>query len=110
MGVDRTDYLIVGWKLNKDLCDELHDDALLDSEHYVYDAVSGKYLIFGKIVARAGQPEGFEFTEIKPEALVLMNDELYELKALFNELTGRQLMECIESDTVPKAMLFSHFW
>jgi hypothetical protein len=109
MGVDRTDYLVIGWKLNKDLYRELSDDAIM-SGYFIYDVMCGEYLVFGKIIAHAEEPDGFYFTEIKPESLILMNNEIYELKQTFKELTGRQLMECIESDIVPKAMLFSHFW
>lgn len=109
MGVDRTDYLVIGWKVNKDLYSELSDEAV-NGGLFIYDNMCGKYLVFGKVITTANEPEGFDFTEIKPESLILMNAEVNELKALFNELTGRQLMNCVESGTVPKAMLFSHFW
>jgi len=108
MGVDRTDYLVVGWKLKKELYDDLPEDAAM-CDNLIYDGMTGEYLVFGKIIATANEPEGFDFTEIKPESLVLMNAEVDELKTLFKELTGRQLMDCVESGTVAMAMLFSHF-
>ena len=109
MGVDRTDYLVVGWKLKKELYDDLPEDAVM-CDNLIYDYMCGEYLVFGKVITSGNEPEGFDFTEIEPESLVLMNAETNKFKDLFKELTGRKLMDCVESDTVPKAMLFSHFW
>jgi len=108
MGIDRTDYLIVGWKLNPDLYREL-DIAATDSGQFIYDYMSGKYLVFGNVIAHTEEPEGFDFTTIEPEQLIMTDYEIFEMKQNFMSLTDRRLMECAE-ETVPKAMLFSHFW
>ena len=115
MGVDRSDYLMVGWKLDVDKTLD-HDDWDIDLmyeeflDSIIYDGMSGKYAVYGKIIANADNNyEGFSFTEIKPESLILTADEIREFREDFKKLGVGELLDCVEDQT-PKAILFSHFW
>lgn len=71
MGVDRTDYLMWGVMVDPDQA--AHDD--LEAERYqedgarfdlIYDGMSGKYAVAGKIVAKSDPHEGIDFVDIGP--------------------------------------------
>lgn len=74
MGVDRTDYLIYGVKIDPDLVDyDKHEDLINGAPtapfDLVYDGMSGQYAVAGKIIARSDPYEGLEFKEITEDAL-----------------------------------------
>lgn len=114
MGVYRTDYVMVGWKLKKKLVDHVDFDwdRVYDRapDEFIYDGMCGNYLVFGKLVCNSDGYEGFSFTGLEPADLVLSDEELDELKELFREITFGQLIEdWTETVTEPKAFIFSHF-
>jgi hypothetical protein len=114
MGVSRTDYVVVGWKLKKELVDhkDFDWDRMYDraSDEFIYDGMCGNYLVFGKLVCYSDEYEGFVFTELEPADLVLSDEELDELKGLFKEVTfGQELDTWVETSAEPKAFIFSHF-
>jgi hypothetical protein len=113
MGVDRYDYLMVGWKLDVDKTLE-HDDW---DDEFVYDEFGnylithnyGEYAVYGKIVAYANEKYvGFEMTELKPESLILAADEIREFREDFKKLGVGELLDCVEDQT-PKTFIFSQF-
>lgn len=74
MGVDRTDYLMYGVKIDPDLVDyDKHENLICGVPgapfDLVYDGMSGKYAVAGKIIARSREYEGLEFHEITDESL-----------------------------------------
>jgi hypothetical protein len=116
MGVDRTDYLVLGWKLNTDLLkhpsfdlDRVYDRA---PDEFIYDSMTGEYAVFGRIILEVSdETEGFTFNELEPADLVLSEDEISILRELFREMTfGLELNDWIEGPKEPRALLFSHFW
>jgi hypothetical protein len=114
MGVDRYDYLMVGWKLDVDKTLE-HDDWDIDlmydefPDSIIYDGMSGEYAFYGKIIAQADDKyEGFTLTELKPESLILTVDEIREFREDFKKLGVGELLDCVEDQT-PKTFIFSHF-
>lgn len=71
MGVDRTDYLMWGAKVDPDDVSKRYDE--LEPEMYgedgrrfdlVYDGMGGKYAVAGKVIAQSGKYDGLEFCEI----------------------------------------------
>ena len=72
MGVDRTDYLMWGVRVDPDAVDfDKHEKEINGAPgrrfHLIYDGMSGKYAVAGKIVAQSDSYEGFAFTEIRPD-------------------------------------------
>lgn len=114
MGLYRTDYVMVGWKLKKELVDHVDFDwdRVYDRapDEFIYDGMCGNYLVFGKLVLYSDEYEGFTFAELEPADLVLSDKELNELKELFREITFGQLIEdWVKTGSEAKAFIFSHF-
>ena len=113
MGVDRSDYLMVGWKLDTDKTidnDKWDDDLVyLEFENCLIIHNYGEYAVYGKIIANADDKyEGFLLTEITPESLILTTEEIQTYREDFKKLGIGDLLDCAEDQT-PKAILFSHF-
>lgn len=104
MGVYRTDYLFYGVKVDPEKVDwDKHEDLINGAPgaafDMVYDGMSGKYAVAGKVIAKSDPYEGMEFTEITPDMLPADPDALM---AQISEQFGPQL-------EAPKLFLFSHF-
>jgi len=74
MGVDRTEYLIYGVKIDPDLVDhDKHEPMMCGAPgaafDLIYDGMSGKYAVAGKIIAKSEPYDGIEFTEITDDML-----------------------------------------
>lgn len=74
MGVDRTDYLIYGAKFDPALVDYDKHESMIAGEpgapfDLIYDGMSGKYAVAGKVIAKSDRYDGLEFTEITDEML-----------------------------------------
>jgi len=74
MGVDRTDYLMLGTDVGSDAFDwdrhaREYEGAPNRRFDIVYDGMSGKYCIAGKIIAKSDPYEGIEMVRIEPETL-----------------------------------------
>lgn len=74
MGVERTDYLMWGAKVDPEAVDVDRDEAEMHGDpgaafDLVYDGMSGEYAIAGKIVAKAGGYDAECFQEIALSAL-----------------------------------------
>jgi hypothetical protein len=115
MGVDRSDYLIYGYKMPPDYLEskgiELFEDRKYlpfiegwKDEDYsiVHDQMCGKYCVFGYSVAYANS-NGFEFVELPPDGWPVTADQV---KEKFKEVFGFDSSELGE----PKVLLFSHYW
>ncbi len=122
MGVDRTDYVIIGYKLpyrfkgvisGKDI--DWHDDTFLPYVEgrkgvvfsIIIDQMCGDYAVFGKVLARAYDDTGFEFKEINYE-----ESNFDEVKEKFVELFGGYtVMDMLDKEFQyePKLFVFSNF-
>lgn len=106
MGVDRTDYLMFGVKLDYDVFDwDKHEveaeggpDAAFD---LVQDGMGGKYVVAGKIIARSDPYEGIEFREIAT------SDLPQDVPLLARTVSDKMGVPLAPSDF--KLFLFSHF-
>jgi len=104
MGVYRTDYLMYGVKLAFDQVDYDKHEAEIHGEpgaafDIVYDGMSGKYAVAGKVIARSDGDEGLEFTEITDD---LLPKEPAALKATIEASIGAPVGDM-------KLYLFSHY-
>lgn len=115
MGVDRTDYIVYGWKLpygyfkNKGI-DVWRDDKYLPfiegwkDEKYtlITDGMTGRYTLFGLLIAQAAE-EGFEFFELTDESAQGVSK--IEIVKKFKEVFGIE-----DADIgLPKALVFTHW-
>jgi hypothetical protein len=84
MGIDRTDYIVYGWKLPYDLKDskgdkiDFWDDKYLpmieghENEKYsiIIDGMSGEYVVFGIIIAQADESCGWNFVKLNQKQMI----------------------------------------
>jgi hypothetical protein len=116
MGVDRIDYLMIGWKLNAKITevkDFNWDIAYYDlPDNFIYDGMCGKYAVFGDVIAHSDIYDGFDFTYVKEPKM--SDDRIAMLKQSFTKMTGEQLENWIQwddgsIDASPRLMLFTHY-
>lgn len=76
MGVGRTDYLVWGVKLDPKSIGNIYDrfEAEICGDpgkrfDMVYDGMSGKYAVAGKVIAKSDPYEGLDFVEIDSAAM-----------------------------------------
>lgn len=115
MGVDRSDYLIYGYKLPADYL-KSKGIEIFEGDKYmpyiegwkgedyaiVHDQMAGKYCVFGYSVAYANS-NGFKFVELPPDGWPVTADQIKEkFKEVFDFVDG-ELGE-------PKVLLFTHYW
>lgn len=115
MGVDRSDYLIYGYKLPIDYfktkgVDIWEDEKYLPliegwkGEDYsiVHDQMCGNYYVFGYSIARANS-NGFEFLELPVDGWPVTGERVKEKFSEAFGFTDETLGE-------PKVLLFTHYW
>lgn len=115
MGVDRTDYIIYGYKMPYDYPTSkgvnIWDDKKFlpyiegwKGEDYslIQDGMGGEYCVFGLRIAHASEPDGFTFIELPAEG---WPNKINEVKAKLNEVFGFNDAELGE----PKVLIFSHY-
>jgi hypothetical protein len=74
MGVDRTDYLMFGVKVNPRAVDYDRHQAMIEGQpgapfDLIDEGMSGKYAVAGKIIAKLDNYDGIEFIEITDDLL-----------------------------------------
>lgn len=116
MGVDRSDYVIVGYKMPYNLKVngeqiEWYDDKYLrfvegwqdEPFRLVVDGMSGEYAVFGEVLTYSTENDGgVEFTEIDVAAI-----DFTKVKAKFMELFGEFLPP--DFPIHPKVLAFTHW-
>jgi hypothetical protein len=115
MGVDRSDYLIYGFKMEPNYLESKGVELFEDSKYLpfiegwkgedysiVYDQMMGKYCVFGFRIAYADS-EGFRFLGLPAEGWPIQAEQV---KAKFKEVFGFNCGELGE----PEVLLFSHYW
>ena len=107
MGVDRSDYIVYGWKMKYSDDIDYYDDKFQKyleghpdvDETLVIDGMCGEYAVFGTYVDHVEDDgDGWEFKELAFEDF-----DSAHLKELYKELFGT------EPEGEPKLMIFSHF-
>lgn len=119
MGVDRTDYIIFGFKLNPEELKRkninLWDEKYLPYREgrknipysIIHDGMCGEYTVFGKVINSTGDYEGTSFTVINYKDF--FDDELNnELIQDFIALFGKELYETLDEEE-PQMLVFSHY-
>jgi len=115
MGVERTDYIIFGWKLSDDCRKKINnlnqnnEDLILpyiegwaDCKYRIIeDGMSDEYSVFGIELESADQYNGWDFFEIEIDKI--KQNDILKLKEEYNKLFGIILDE-------PKLFIFSHYW
>jgi hypothetical protein len=106
MSVDRTDYLMFGADVGtKEFDWDKHEAEIEGAEgrrfDIVYDGMSGKYCIAGKIIAKSEPYEGIEMVKIDPAKIEV---DRSALAAVVSDAFGRDVSEDDFS-----LILFSHF-
>lgn len=110
MSVDRTDYIVYGWKLpytttnrtrlNSDQCLSMIEGHSGEEFILVLDDMCGDYIVFGKrISSDFGKESGWEFIQLD-----LKNYNSDEVKSKFLEVFG------IIPSEEPSLFIFSHFY
>ena len=106
MGVDRTDYIIYGWKfpyMDSEEAEDVHE-KLKEGEAFIDDGMCGEYSVFGLQLAEGGHDwEGWNFKELdfKDHKAEDLKKRYYEIFDWIIE--GEPLEE-------PKLFIFSHFY
>lgn len=113
MGVDRSDYIIYGWKMPYEILDAQGNEIDLWNEKFesvmcgfkeekyalISDGITGDYNVFGLSVLKCNDEyDGWDFVDI--DIKKFDEDEIIEK---FIELFG------FEPKTNPKLFIFSHF-
>lgn len=113
MGVDRTDYILFGWKLPFQLKDkngneiDPWDEKLMPyieghkgvEYSFIVDGMCGDYCAFGKNMGSATDDgEGWGFTDLDFSSI-----NVEEAKKLYVELFNLEIV------TEPKLFIFSHY-
>ena len=89
MSVDRTDYVIYGIRLPFDDLDYDEYEAEICGKEgrrfdLIYDGMSGKYAIAGKIIVKGDQYEGFGLTSIKDVSYLEKHEYIENCKNIYN--------------------------
>lgn len=113
MGVDRSDYIIYGWKLPYEILDtegkeiDLYHEKFesmmcgFEEEEYtlISDGMCGNYNVFGIPILYCNEEyEGWDFVEID-----IQKFDADKVKAKYKEMFKT------EPETEPKLFIFSHF-
>ena len=106
MGVDRTDYLMFGADMGTKAFEYDDFESEMDGApnrrfDVVYDGMSGKYCIAGKIIAKSDPYDGIDMVKIDPNK---MDVDRAALAAAVSDAFGRKL-----SPDDFSLILFSHF-
>lgn len=119
MGVERTDYIIFGFKfdpaeLKRNNIDIWDDKYLPFTEGHkgvtdtiVYDGMNGEYIVFGKLINKAEEYDGVGFHSISIKDFFDVEEER-RLRDKFIELFGSQIYDGLDK-TNPEMMVFSHY-
>lgn len=106
MGVDRTDYIVYGWKLpyymkinneEIDWWDEKYEEYSDEKMVLIPDVMSDEYVVFGQLITSAdGRYEGWDFVNLD---LTSLDSELVKFKY-------RKLFELDDDEFIGKPTLF----
>ncbi len=104
MGVDRTDYLMWGVKVDVESAFSLEEEleAEIDGADgrrfdLIIDGMSGQYAVAGKIIAKSDPYDGLDFTVIEPAQIAWDTQLAIRVRSVFPDAEDFSLM------------LFSHF-
>lgn len=119
MSVDRTDYVIYGYKIDPkqlrrmgvNIHDDKHERMLCGHKEEKYrivdDQMSGEYVVFGKLIANSDTYTGFKMTQISYQDF-FDDDEIEEIKNRFIGTFGFN-PEVVDVDDEPQMIIFTHY-
>lgn len=107
MGVDRYDYLVLGWKMKKEIFEyEFLSDLQEFNPDTVFFPQTEDYAIYGKLVEVSDYITGFGLLEMNVERTVMWLEDYDKLSSAFREVTGEELQDWTEHEDA-KLYLFS---
>ena len=106
MGVNRTDYLMLGVDMgaadfDRDSFEAECDGAPNRRFDIIYDGMSGQYCIAGKVISKSDPYDGIEMRKINPESLDI------DRTALANAISDAFERPVLDDELY--LILFSHF-
>jgi hypothetical protein len=119
MGVNKTHYIIFGFKvhpnkLKSEKIDIWSDKFLPYIEGHkdipytiIYDGMCGEYLVFGKLIHKDHDYDSFSFTSISYKDF-FDDKENKEVTQAFIDLFGKEIFNDLE-DEEPQMLVFTHF-
>ena len=113
MGVDRSDYIMYGWKLPYEILDNEGNEIDLWDEKFesvkcgfpgeefrlISDGMCGEYNVFGLRMLYLDEDDGWDFVNLD----ILQSIDSDKVKSKYVELFG------IQPTTEPTLFIFSHF-
>lgn len=107
MGVDRYDYLVLGWKMKQEISDtSFCFDLVCESPDTIFFPENKDYVIYGKLVEVSDCITGFDLLEMNVERTVMWLEDYDKLSSAFREVTGEELQGWTEHEDA-KLYLFS---
>lgn len=116
MSTTRTDYIILGYKLpygffkdqGIDLDSAKYDDPTLWPDKYkiINDGMNGEYIVFGEVIQRADEFDGFDFHRFSVN--LFTDHRIDEVTGMFVQLFGYDAVDSLENQT-PSLLIFTHW-
>lgn len=107
MGVDRYDYLVLGWKMKQEIFDtSFCSDLTCETPDNIFFTENEDYAIYGKLVEISDCITGFDLLEMDVERTVMWLEDYDKLASAFREVTDEELQDWVEHEDA-KLYLFS---
>ena len=107
MGVDRYDYLVLGWKMKQEIFEyEFLSDLQEFNPDTVFFPQNEDYAIYGKLVEISDCITGFDLLEMDVERMVMWLEDYDKLASAFREVADEELQDWVEHESA-KLYLFS---
>lgn len=107
MGVDRYDYLVLGWKMKQDIFDtNFCSDLKFETIDSYFLPENGEFAVYGKLVKMSDCITGFDLLEMEVEDSVMYLEDYDRLATAFRDVTSEELLDWTEHEQA-KLYLFS---
>jgi hypothetical protein len=107
MGVDRYDYLVLGWKMKQEIFEyEFLSDLADEASDNIFFPENEDFAVYGKIVEMSDSIMGFDLTEVDPSMNVMWLEDYDQLASSFREVADEELHDWTEHEKA-KLYLFS---
>jgi hypothetical protein len=107
MGVDRYDYLVLGWKMKQEIFEyEFLSDLSFEAPDNIFFPEDEEYAIYGKLVEVSDCITGFDLLEMDVERTVMWLEDYDKLASTFREVVDEELQDWVEHESA-KLYLFS---
>lgn len=107
MGVDRYDYLVLGWKMYQEIFDtDFCSEIQYEDGDNIFFPENEDYAIYGKLIEMSDCITGFDLLEMDVKKTVMWLEDYDKLSSAFREVTGEELQNWTEHEEA-KLYLFS---